>query len=271
MKYRRSVCHAEKVLCISRTDFPVEWVGDKSIIRMDEDVFFAAFSKPDFCLHWLDRPSAEKDKNFKQIIPYIIIQAESGNLTAIYRRKGSESRLHDLWSIGIGGHINPLDNSPSSISPSSNSPSSILPSSISPSSISPSSISPSSISEYNNSKAVNHSTDDFHYGTEFKQILYSGMCRELDEELLSRPQKESIPIFLGIINEEHTDVGGVHFGVVFRICSDSSEQFIPGSELVDFQWVKTEDLLTNNSFTATNSFSTTFNLELWSQMVIALF
>ncbi|MBF0203748.1 MAG: hypothetical protein HQK67_05395, partial [Desulfamplus sp.] len=42
-----------------------------------------------------------------------------------------------------------------------------------PSSISPSSISPSSISEYNNSKAVNHSTDDFHYGTEFKQILYS--------------------------------------------------------------------------------------------------
>ena len=30
-------------------------------------------------------------------------------MTAIYQRHGSEQRLHDLWSLGIGGHINLID------------------------------------------------------------------------------------------------------------------------------------------------------------------
>ncbi|MBF0234249.1 MAG: hypothetical protein HQK65_14610, partial [Desulfamplus sp.] len=101
---------AEKVLCISRRAFPLDWVGKRAVTLIDESVFFANFLNQNCPLHWLDRSVAETDTQFKQIIPYILIQADNGNLTAIYKRKGSESRLHDLWSMGIGGHINPSDN-----------------------------------------------------------------------------------------------------------------------------------------------------------------
>lgn len=56
-----------------------------------------------------DRAGAEQDPYRKQIIPYVLIQSLDGGTTAAYCRRGSEKRLHDLWSIGIGGHINPVD------------------------------------------------------------------------------------------------------------------------------------------------------------------
>ncbi|MBI2675970.1 MAG: hypothetical protein HYX24_05905 [Candidatus Aenigmarchaeota archaeon] len=55
------------------------------------------------------RPEMETDPSFKQIIPYIIFR--HGNRLFTYRRlnKGNEKRLHGNHSIGIGGHINPID------------------------------------------------------------------------------------------------------------------------------------------------------------------
>jgi len=55
------------------------------------------------------RESVENDTTFKQIIPYTIIT--SGNDVLVYERaqKGGDPRLQGLYSIGVGGHINPHD------------------------------------------------------------------------------------------------------------------------------------------------------------------
>ena len=60
-------------------------------------------------LLYIDRHVAEKDFNYKQIIPYCIFT--KGDLVFVYERSksGSETRLHNLLSIGVGGHINPCD------------------------------------------------------------------------------------------------------------------------------------------------------------------
>lgn len=51
------------------------------------------------------RAIAEDDPTFRQVIPYVTLISESGTVLA-YRRgeAGQEGRLHDLWSIGVGGH-----------------------------------------------------------------------------------------------------------------------------------------------------------------------
>lgn len=51
------------------------------------------------------RVLAEDDPTFRQIIPYLTLVTEDGKVLAYQRGKaGTEGRLHDLWSIGIGGH-----------------------------------------------------------------------------------------------------------------------------------------------------------------------
>ena len=82
------------------------------------------------------------------------------------------------------------------------------------------------------------------------------MQRELDEEL-KKMGAEDKPVFTGIINEEETDVGSVHIGAVFRILANNKDDYIGGSELVDFQWFETEKAFT-------------LNLELWSRLTLEL-
>lgn len=54
---------------------------------------------------------AEDDESKKQIIPYIVFKCDEKYFTYQRLRKGGEERLHDNFSIGIGGHINPIDDS----------------------------------------------------------------------------------------------------------------------------------------------------------------
>lgn len=56
----------------------------------------------------------EKDENYKQIIPYIVLhhydhRTSLHRLFTYRRHKGGEARLNDKISIGIGGHINECD------------------------------------------------------------------------------------------------------------------------------------------------------------------
>ena len=57
------------------------------------------------------RPECEKNYNFIQMIPYIIlrdIDRETGVVKYLtYKRgkKGAENKLHDKFSVGVGGHI----------------------------------------------------------------------------------------------------------------------------------------------------------------------
>jgi len=53
---------------------------------------------------WLRRSSAERDPSWKQVIPYVTLFNGEG-LALAYPRQGRETRLHRLWSLGIGGHV----------------------------------------------------------------------------------------------------------------------------------------------------------------------
>jgi len=58
---------------------------------------------------FLERTQAEKDYNFKQVIPYVVVQHENRYLLVWRTSKQTEARLHNLYSLGVGGHINDTD------------------------------------------------------------------------------------------------------------------------------------------------------------------
>ena len=58
---------------------------------------------------FMPRSQAEHDPSYKQIIPYVIMMHEDKILSYVRGRRAGESRLVGHRSIGIGGHINPID------------------------------------------------------------------------------------------------------------------------------------------------------------------
>lgn len=69
------------------------------------------------CYSFLEREAAETNFAFKQVIPYILVTANTGSdelpipvyLLAQRTSQQQEKRLHNKFSIGQGGHINRLD------------------------------------------------------------------------------------------------------------------------------------------------------------------
>jgi len=58
---------------------------------------------------FLERRWAEHDSSFKQVIPYTLV-THGGEVLLLKRLdSGGEARLHGKLSIGVGGHINPVD------------------------------------------------------------------------------------------------------------------------------------------------------------------
>jgi predicted NUDIX family phosphoesterase len=55
------------------------------------------------------RAEVEIDRSWKQVIPYLILR--DGDRYFLMRRTqaGGDARLHDRFSIGVGGHLNPGD------------------------------------------------------------------------------------------------------------------------------------------------------------------
>jgi predicted NUDIX family phosphoesterase len=100
------------------------------------------------------RDAMEHDPSFKQIIPYIVLRDGERYFLMRRTRAGADARLHDRWSIGVGGHIDPGD-----------------------------------------------------------EGLPGGLLREWHEEL----EADFEPAFepLALLNDDTTDVGAVHLGVVF--------------------------------------------------------
>ena len=62
-------------------------------------------------LHGRYRPreQMEHDPENKQIIPYLVLRDGERYFLMRRTRAGGDARLHDRWSIGVGGHINPGD------------------------------------------------------------------------------------------------------------------------------------------------------------------
>ena len=55
------------------------------------------------------RATVEDDPGLKQLIPYLVVRDGTSYFLMRRTRGGADSRLHDLWSIGVGGHLNPGD------------------------------------------------------------------------------------------------------------------------------------------------------------------
>ena len=95
----------EEVLVVPRASIvPGDgWLG----VRRDGlDAALDAVRRDGF---FLRRGDAEEDPTHKQVIPYLVLR--DGDRWFLMRRTkaGGDARLHDLWSIGVGGHLNPGD------------------------------------------------------------------------------------------------------------------------------------------------------------------
>lgn len=55
------------------------------------------------------RAAMEADPGFKQVIPYLVLRDRERYFLMRRTRAGGDARLHDRWSIGVGGHVNPGD------------------------------------------------------------------------------------------------------------------------------------------------------------------
>ena len=58
---------------------------------------------------YVPRPAAEIDRSLKQIIPYLVLRDGDSIFLMKRTRAGGDARLHDLYTIGVGGHLNPGD------------------------------------------------------------------------------------------------------------------------------------------------------------------
>jgi len=58
---------------------------------------------------YMDRPAAEVDAAFKQLIPYVVVRDGASVFLMERTDAGGDARLHGKASIGVGGHLNPGD------------------------------------------------------------------------------------------------------------------------------------------------------------------
>ena len=58
---------------------------------------------------FMERAAAEEDPSHKQLIPYCIFRCGDRILHYTRGKSGGESRLHAKISVGVGGHVNPID------------------------------------------------------------------------------------------------------------------------------------------------------------------
>ena len=109
--------------------------------------------------YFVERRHAERDPMLKQVIPYALLE-RGGDLFLLRRLpRGGEARLHGKLSVGVGGHVNPVDGA--------------------------------------------------------ADPLEAGLKRELEEEVEVEGGWEAAPV--GILNDDATAVGAVHFGLVYRV------------------------------------------------------
>ncbi len=108
-------------------DMDFVWVVPRATLFVDGRTphGFVARGAPDFDATWIDsceqdgffveRPAAEKNPAWKQVIPYCLLLTPTGLFTVERLRRGGEARLHGMLSVGLGGHIEPGDRVPQGV------------------------------------------------------------------------------------------------------------------------------------------------------------
>ncbi|MHC4123541.1 MAG: hypothetical protein ACYSSI_08215 [Planctomycetota bacterium] len=97
----------EQVLVFERKVF--EQTGVFHGLKFDVAPYLRKLFAPGV-LRFMPRPQAEKDPGYKQLIPYVIMVHDGKYLSYVRGKRAGETRLVGNRSIGIGGHINPVDN-----------------------------------------------------------------------------------------------------------------------------------------------------------------
>jgi len=155
----------ERVLCFRRQ--LLEELGVFQGLSLDVEKYLPVVTSPTQILY-LNRSEAEQDRRYKQLIPYVLILCHDRILRYRRGKGGQETRLHGLFSVGIGGHI--------------------------------------------------ADEDDNLFSTH--RGYHDGMRRELKEEVDIEATNEAA---VAVINDDSTEVGFVHLGVVHLVHVASEE------------------------------------------------
>ena len=98
----------ERVLVLPRDEVPggCAFIGLRSADASDLELLRVAVARHG---HFVERPIAEEDPTRKQLIPYVVVR-DRGRIFLMERSEaGGDARLHRKASIGVGGHLNPVD------------------------------------------------------------------------------------------------------------------------------------------------------------------
>ena len=157
----------ERVLCFQRK--LLEELGIFQGLSLEIEKYLPVVTSSSQILY-LNRSDAEQDKRYKQLIPYVLIFCHDRILRYRRGKGGQETRLHGLYSVGVGGHISEEDN-----------------------------------------------------GLFSNRLGYhEGMRRELMEEVAIDEVNDAA---VAVINDDSTEVGLVHFGVV-HVMHVASEEIV---------------------------------------------
>jgi predicted NUDIX family phosphoesterase len=102
---------SERVLVLPRPDVPggCDFLGVRleepdALLRLREAIRRSSI--------WMDRALAEEDPTHKQVIPYVVVRDADRVFLMERTTAGGDARLHRRASIGVGGHLNPVDEGP---------------------------------------------------------------------------------------------------------------------------------------------------------------
>ena len=95
----------EQVLVVPRSTLMGDpgWQGIRTQGLAAFEGFIAAAGR------FAPRPEMEQLRAWKQVIPYLVLRDGARYFLMQRTRAGGDARLHDRWSIGVGGHLNPGD------------------------------------------------------------------------------------------------------------------------------------------------------------------
>lgn len=95
----------EQVLVVPRAALPEldGWHGIRTADLARVLQVIAAEARPH------PRAAAELDRSLKQVIPYLVLRDGPRIFLMQRTNAGGDARLHDRWTIGIGGHLDATD------------------------------------------------------------------------------------------------------------------------------------------------------------------
>jgi predicted NUDIX family phosphoesterase len=153
---------------------------------------------------FMERPAAELDPTHKQLIPYSIFHHSGRYLCYTRGGKSGEKRLVAKRSVGIGGHINPVDQSHDGLGES---------------------------------------------------MYFNSIEREITEELvIGGTHTQEV---IGLINDDSSEVGSVHLGVVHRFELSSDDVQSNEDAIQDLRFYSLAELQAMRD-----------ELETWSQIIV---